>query len=253
MSTQIETFAHRLGQREAIMGTFLKTPSPIICEVLGLSPLDVICLDAEHAPFGRLDTDACISQLRHADLPSLVRVAEDSATEIRNALDAGATGLLVPHVTSAQQAKQIVKLAHFGEGGRGFAGSTRAAHFTTRKMPDHIRHSAIETTIVLQIEDLAALEQVDEIAAVEGVHALFIGRADLAVAMGCGVNDEQVITAVKDICSICNQYNRAVGMFTPNVDEIDMWRELGASFFLLSSDHAFLLQGARALKEILKT
>ena len=105
MSTQIETFALRLSQREAVMGTFLKTPSPIICEVLGLSPLDVICLDAEHAPFGRLETDACISQLRHADLPSLVRVAEDSATEIRNALDAGATGLLVPrHQRPASQA-----------------------------------------------------------------------------------------------------------------------------------------------------
>ena len=233
------------------MGTFLKTPSPIVCEVLGLSPLDVICLDAEHAPFGRLDTDACISQLRHADTPSLVRVADDSATEIRNALDCGATGVLVPHVTSAEQAERIVKLAHFGEGGRGFAGSTRAAEFTTRPMPTHLERSQQETTIVVQIEDLAALDQVEAIAQVSGIHGLFVGRADLAVAMQKGVHDPEVLDAVKTICRICNENGRAVGMFTPDTGELNMWIELGASFFLLASDHAFLLNGARNLMQTL--
>ena len=189
------------------MGTFLKTPSPIVCEVLGLSPLDMICLDAEHAPFGRLDTDACVSQLRHADTPSLVRVADDSTTEIRNALDSGATGILVPHVTSAEQAQQIVQAAHFGEGGRGFAGSTRAAEFTTRTMSDHLERSEQETTIILQIEDLAALDQVEMIAQVPGVHGLFVGRADLAVAMQKNVHAPEVLDAVKDIQTFKTKHN----------------------------------------------
>ncbi len=249
MRTRLESFADRLAQRATLVGTFLKTPSPIVCEVLGLSPLDVICLDAEHAPFGRLETDACISQLRHAHMPSLVRIPDDSATEIRSALDVGATGLLVPHVTSAEQAQRIVELAHFGEGGRGFAGSTRAARFTTRSRLEHLQCSEKETTIVLQIEDLAALDKVDAIAGVEGVHGLFIGRADLAVAMQHGVNDAAVLAAVKGICQACDGLNLAVGMFTPDASEVPMWMACGASFFPFGSDHAFLLNGAKALKQ----
>ena len=247
MGERIAQFAKRLADGEPIIGTFLKTPSAVVCEVMGLTALDVCCLDAEHAPFGRLEIDACVSQLRHADMPSLVRVANDSSTEIRNALDAGATGILVPHVTSAEQARQIVAAAQFGEGGRGYAGSTRAARFTTKPMPDHLAASAAETTVVLQIEDLAALDQVDEIAQVEGVHALFVGRVDLAVAMGAGVSAPPVMEAVQNICAIAQRHQRAVGMFTPSMDELPDWRQWGANFFLLNSDQGFLLQGAARL------
>lgn len=247
MGERIETFRSRLAGASPMIGTFMKTPSPIIAEVLGLTQLQVCCLDAEHAPFGRLETDTCISSLRSADMPSLVRVANDSPTEIRNALDAGATGILVPHVTSADQAKAIVKHAHFGEGGRGYAGSTRAARFTTRSMPDHLAASAHQTTVVVQIEDIAALDNVADIAAVEGIHCLFIGRADLAVAMGESPASKTVIDAVGRICEIARAAHTAVGMFTPDAAEIPRWRALGASLFLLNSDQGFILQGADQL------
>ncbi len=247
MGNRTSTFAQRLAAAEPIIGTFVKTPSSILCEVLALTELEVFCLDAEHAPFGRLEVDQCISQFRLADVPSLVRVANDSRTEIRNALDAGATGILVPHVTSAEQARDIVAAAQFGEGGRGYAGSTRAANFTTKKMPDHLADSQAQSTIVLQIEDLAALPKVAEIAGVAGVHALFIGRADLAVAMGKGVNDPDVVNAVQEICRTCKRANRAVGMFTPDITEVKDWIALGASFYLLNSDQGFVLQGAATL------
>ncbi len=176
-------FRERLTGGNLVVGTFLKTPSPIAAEVLGRSNLDTFVIDVEHAPFGRLELDLCVAALRAADRPSIVRTANDSSTEIRNALDSGATGVLVPHVTSAAQAAAIVKAAHFGEGGRGFAGSTRASEFTTKSMDDHLDDSQSQTTVIVQIEDLAALDNVGEIAAIDGVDAIFIGRVDLAVAM----------------------------------------------------------------------
>lgn len=241
-------FRQRLLTQQPTIGTFVKTPSPQIAEVLGLTDLDLCCLDAEHAPFGRQDTDLALSLLRAADMPSLVRVPDDSATELRNALDAGATGVLVPHVTSAAQAERIVQHTHFGEGGRGYAGSTRAAGFTTKAMPDHLHDSAAETAVVVQIEDLAALDQVDAIAAVEGVDALFIGRVDLAVAMGEAVDANAVVDAVSTICRTAVNRGTAVGMFTPRVEELSAWAELGASLFILGSDQSFVLQGARTLR-----
>ncbi len=183
MGRNTDTFRKRLTDGDLLIGTFIKTPSPIVAEVLGLSDLDVFCVDTEHAPFGRLETDLCVGAFRAADRPSLVRIADDSPTEIRCALDSGATGILVPHVTSADQAAAIVKAAHFGDGGRGYAGSPRAADYTTKSMADHIADSRARTTVIVQIEDIAALEQVAQIAAVKGVDALFVGRVDLAVAM----------------------------------------------------------------------
>jgi 2-keto-3-deoxy-L-rhamnonate aldolase RhmA len=251
MSTNCEVFRSRLIAGEPLIGTFIKTPSPIVAEVMGLSNLDVFCIDTEHAPFGRLELDLCIAAFRAADRPSLVRIADDSPREIRNALDSGATGIVVPHVTTAEQAARIVKAATFGEGGRGFAGSTRAANFTRKGMPDHIGDSAQQSTVIVQIEDLAALENVSEIAAVAGVDAIFIGRIDLAVAMGKLPMDQEVIDAVRHICNEATEVDATVGMFTPDESEIPDWKKRGVSLYLLSSDQSMMLAGADRLSQVL--
>ncbi|MCH9696450.1 MAG: aldolase [Gammaproteobacteria bacterium] len=253
MSKTCKNFRKRLRAGDEMMGTFQKTPSAIVSELLTYTALDLVCIDTEHAPFGRLETDGCVAALRAAGKPSIVRIADQSAREVRNALDCGATGVLVPHVVSAKQAKRVVERAHFGEGGRGFAGSTRASAYTTKRMPDHLADSASETTVIVQIEDLAALENVSEIAAVKGVDAIFVGRADLAVAMNCSAMDNEVIDAVKRICNQARDVDAVVGMFTPDVAEIPMWREHGTSFYLLGSDQSMILSGARSLQALIKS
>jgi 2-keto-3-deoxy-L-rhamnonate aldolase RhmA len=252
MGKRTKSFRKRLRAAEPLVGTFMKTPSPIVAEILSLSPLDVFCIDTEHAPFGPLEIDGCLAAFRGADAPSLVRVAADTATEIRVALDAGATGILVPHVTSAEQAERIVKAAHFGEGGRGFAGSPRAAAYGTLTMDEHLRASRDQTTIVVQIEDLAALPNVSDIAKVDGIDCLFVGRADLSVAMGKKMSSPEIIDAVSEICAAARAAGTAVGMYTPNLGEIPGWRDAGASLFLLSSDQTFILSGASALADAVK-
>lgn len=249
MGGRCDNLKSRLASRSPLLGTFVKTPSSIIAEVLARTPLDLCCIDVEHAPFGRAELDRCIAVYRALDMPSLVRVPSDSPHDIRNALDSGATGVLVPHVTSAVQAEAIVTAAHFGEGGRGYAGSTRAAGFTTKSMKDHLADSAAQTVVVVQIEDLAALDEVGEIARVAGVDALFIGRADLAVAMDRPPSDESVIDAVRGICRSSSEAGIPVGMFTADTREIPGWIAAGASLFLLGSDQAFVLDGARRLAD----
>ncbi len=241
------SFRERLRRREPLVGTFMKSPSPHIAEVLGLSDLHAVVLDQEHAPFGRVDTDLCIAALRAADMPSIVRVPDASPTSLRNALDSGATGVLVPHVSSDAEARAVVKACHFGEGGRGYAGSPRAAGYGTRPMAEHLEGSARSSTVIVQIEDLAALPHVRAIAAVEGVDAVFIGRVDLAVAMGEAVSAPSVVDQVKAICRASLAVGTAVGMFTPGTDELSGWRDLGASLFLLQSDHSMVLAGANKL------
>ena len=152
MGERIQNFRARLTGGAPLIGTFVKTPSPIICEVLAQAALDVICLDAEHAPFGRMEIDGCVAALRAADQASLVRIGSDTAAEIRCALDCGATGIMVPHVTTVGQAEAIARAARFSKGGRSYSGATRAAGFGTRDMRDHIADSDAHATVIVQID-----------------------------------------------------------------------------------------------------
>lgn len=248
MNQSSKPFRDRLRSGAVLIGTFVKTPSPIVCEVLASTSLDAVCLDAEHAPFGRRDLDSCIHALRAAGMPCLVRLQNDSHEHVLNALDCGATGLVIPHVTSAEQAKAIAKSAHYGRGGRGYAGSSRAAGYTGKPMAEHLRDSAAQTTVIAQIEDIEAVEAVEEIAAVEGIDCLFVGRIDLTVAYGAdSPNDPRVLEAVEKVCRAGRESGTAVGMYVSDVSEAGKWIEQGASLFLLESDHAFLLRGAAGL------
>jgi 2-keto-3-deoxy-L-rhamnonate aldolase RhmA len=169
--------------------------------------------------------------------------------QILNALDCGATGVVVPHVASAAAARAIAQAAHYGRGGRGYAGSTRAAGYIGKGMADHLRDSGAQTAVIVQIEDVEAIAAIDEIAAVDGIDCLFVGRMDLTVALGCpGPDDPRVLDAVRRVCRAGRAARRAVGMFVPNVAEAATWLGAGANLFLLGSDHAFMIAGARALR-----
>jgi len=246
--TRIDSFRARLQSRTPLVGTFLKTPSGPITEILGLSGLDCLCIDAEHAPFDRAALDTVLLAARAHDLPSLVRPLHADAAEILNALDLGATGVLVPHVISAAAARAAVAASRYGRAGRGYAGSTRAAGYTTRPMGDAIASANATVSVVLQIEDEAALAQIDQIAAVEGVDCLFIGRMDLTVSLGAtSPADPRVVAAVERICEAGMRHGRCVGMFAPTTVEALHWRERGATLFLLGSDQQWILHGARDL------
>ena len=241
-------FASRLLQGEKLIGTYMKTPAPIIAEVLALSPLDVVCLDAEHAPFDRTSLDACVHAFRSAAKPVLIRLEANEPTNIMQALDYGATGVIAAHISSAQAAHELVQGAHFGSGGRGYAGSTRAAGYNTKPLAQHLTDSEQETTVIAQIEDMEGVANIDEIAKVAGVDCLFIGRVDLTVDAGCtSFYAPEVIEAVTKVCDSGRVHNKIVGMFLPDIKELEQWSELGVSLFLMASDHGFIHKGAASL------
>jgi 2-keto-3-deoxy-L-rhamnonate aldolase RhmA len=241
------SFRDRLRAGDVLSGTWIKTPHPHVVEVLALSPLDVLVLDAEHAPFDRRDLDAGIMAARAGGKPILVRPASSSHEHILNALDCGADGVIVPHVRSADEAREVVRACHYVPGGRGFAGSSRAAGYTTLGMAKH-RAAAKGIIVIAQIEDVEAVEAIDEIAAVDGIDALFIGRADLTISSGADTPDDAiVVAAVERICAAGKAVGRTVGMFLGRVADVPEWRDKGATLFVLQSDQDFLLKGAAAL------
>lgn len=243
-------FRDQLIERESLIGTWVKTPSPIVVEVLAQTGLDVVCLDAEHAPFGRLELDACIHAGVAANLPMLVRVASAAPHHILQALDSGATGVVVPHVSDALQASEVVRSAQYVPGGRGYAGTTRAGGFGTKSMADHKIRSAEEIVVIIQIEDVAAVENIEEIVAVEGIDAVFIGPADLSVSMGAeGPAAIEVSQAIDRVIAAALGASVPVGIFANTKEQFDRFRSQGITLLLAQSDHAFLQAGARQLCE----
>ncbi len=246
------SFRDRLCAGDVLSGTWVKTPHPHVVEVLALSALDVIVLDAEHAPFDRGSLDACIMAARAGGKPVLVRPASSAHEHILNALDCGADGVIVPHVRSAAEAREVVRACHYVPGGRGFAGSSRSAGYTTLGMAKH-RDGAKGVVVIAQIEDVEAVDAIEEIAAVEGIDALFIGRADLTISYAADTPDDAVVVAaVERICKAGKAAGRAVGMFLGRVGDVALWRDHGASLFILQSDHDFLLKGAAVLADMVQ-
>lgn len=242
-----------LASKALTVGTFVKTPSAMIAEVLALSPLDVCCLDAEHSPFDRSDIDASILAFRANDAAVLVRIRDHSGPEILNALDCGASGIVVPHVDSADVAQDIVRKSYYGPNGRGYAGSSRFAAYTHSPLVQNLENNTKQTTVIAQIEDLAALDCIDEIMAVDGIDCFFIGVMDLTVALGAKTATEESVTkAIQLIIDSAQRHNRTLGMFVPTPDAVAQWLNKGVSLFLLNSDHGFIKQGANDLVKAIK-
>jgi 2-keto-3-deoxy-L-rhamnonate aldolase RhmA len=249
----VVTFRDQLRAGELLAGTWVKTPHPHVVEVLALSPLDVLVLDAEHAPFDRGSLDQCILAARACRKTVLVRLASSAHEHILNALDLGADGVILPHIRTAEEAADAVKACHYTSGGRGYAGSSRAAGYTTKGMAKH-RAEAKSVVVIAQIEDVEGVDNIDAIARVEGFDALFIGRADLTIAYGAETPDDaMVVEAVDRIVATGKAVGRTTGMFLGRVGDVPMWRDKGASLFILGSDHDFLLQGASRLAEVIRT
>jgi 2-keto-3-deoxy-L-rhamnonate aldolase RhmA len=240
-------FRARVMDGTPLAGTFMKTASVEILEVLILGGLDFVCLDAEHAPFDRAALNVLCAVARAADFPILVRVPSAAPSEIGMALDAGAHGIVVPHVTDADVAARVARAARFGPGGRGYAGSTRWAGFATRPMPE-VLAGAAETLVIAQIEDPEAVEAAPEIAATPGIDALFLGPADLSVGYGYDRQDSaELARAYARTGEAARAAGRAFMTFVPDTAAARKMAEThGVSVFFIASEHAWMLQGARA-------
>ncbi len=243
----IAEFRARVAANTPLAGTFMKTPSVDMLEVLMLAGLDFVCLDCEHAPFDTQALNACLAVARAADYPVLVRVPSGSAENIGHVLDLGACGIVVPHVTDAETARRVARAGRFGHGGRGYAGSTRWAGFATRTMPELLQQSRDETVIIAQIEDPEGVDNADAIAGTDGIDALFLGPADLSVAYGkSNQTSDELYAAMARVGEAARANGTAYMTFVAHADRAKELRAYGFGAFFIASEHAWILQGARA-------
>nr|WP_284701477.1 aldolase/citrate lyase family protein [Rhodoplanes tepidamans] len=238
-------FRTRLAAGERLLGTFIKTPTGHAIEILGGLGFDFAVVDEEHAPFDRAAVDQAVTSARAAGIAALVRVATATPSNLMSVLDCGAVGVLVPHVASAAQARAVAAACRYRGGRRGFSNSPRAGDYGGLAMWAHVDRCDAITTVVAQIEDPEALDEVEAIARVEGIDALFVGRGDLSVAMGAtGSEAPEVRAAAERITAAARAAGKPVMVFTGGAADAAAMRAIGATAFVVSSDQGLLRQAA---------
>jgi 2-keto-3-deoxy-L-rhamnonate aldolase RhmA len=239
------SFRRRFSARQPVVGSFIKTPTTHATEILGALGYDFIVIDEEHAPFDRAMTDMVLLAARASNVAGIVRVSSDDPAKILSCLDCGATGVLVPHVASVEKARSVAAAARYRGGKRGYSGSARAGGYGATPVWTLVDEQDASVCAIAMIEDPEALDQIDAIAAVDGIHGLFIGRGDLTVALGAKSSaDASVKDAVVRVIAAAKKAEKPVCVMVGSPAEAKDFAGLGASAFIISSDQGLMRKAA---------
>ncbi len=241
-------FRTRLRNRERLIGTFIRTVSPHVVDVLGRSGLDCLVLDGEPTACRGREIDLAMLAARAAHCPLLVRVPDTRADTLLEALDLGVAGVLAPRVRSLADATQVVAACRYRDDAR-VAEPARHDGYGAQAltMPELVQHSDA-AAVLCQIDDRDAVDAVSGIAALDGLDCLFIGRADLTRSHGAAtLTDAAVMSAIERVCAAGRAAGCAVGIGLPDLRDMAAYEALGVTLFLIGSDQSMLRAEGAAL------
>lgn len=247
MNQQSKPFRQRLLEKHNLSGIFQCIPHFQVAEILSHTSLDFIMIEAEHGATALPSMHAQVAAIADRK-PLIVRVASGEVGVLKPILDLGVTGIMVPDVRSAETAREIVAQTRFAPAGkRGIGGSIRASKYGFDKTY-FSEGPADPITVILQIESEEGLQNAEEIAAVEGVDAVFFGPMDLSAQLGVPgqPTHPKVRSAIEGCLAKLNQSGVVSGCLCAP-DHIGMWQELGMSLFLAGSDIGLLIGGTTTL------
>jgi 4-hydroxy-2-oxoheptanedioate aldolase len=237
-----------LKSRRPMIGVWMSIPHPMVAETLAQSGADFILLDGEHAPVPPDQLITLLPAIERFEMPVLYRVRTSSTALIKGALDAGVSGVMVPMVNSAAEARSAIDAAKYPPLGRRGAGPWRAANYYLDEAP-YMERSNADVPLVLQIETKEAVEAVEDIAALPGIAALFVGPFDLCMSMGLkpGRFHPELRTLYKRINEAARRHGIAAAIDVGTPDLVKPYRELGFSVFSHGLDLQFLIEGSRTV------
>lgn len=238
MKTRPSRVLARLRAQQLPTVLKINLSEPRVVEIAGLSGVDAVWLCTEHVPNDWIGLENQIRAARVHDIDTLVRVGRGSYSDYIRPFEADATGIIVPHVANADEARQIVEWVRFHPiGKRALDGGNIDGRFCLLPMDDYIRHSNTERIVILQIESPEALEHVEAIAAVPGYDAILFGPGDFSHRLGKPgqLNDPAVVAARKRVARAA----RAAGKFAMTAGLIAPFAELvdeGYQIFNVGAD-----------------
>jgi 4-hydroxy-2-oxoheptanedioate aldolase len=248
MNLPENAFKRALRAGKPQIGLWSSLSSNYTVEVIAGAGFDWILLDSEHSP---ADIENLLTQLQAAaPYPThpVVRIPWNDMVTIKRVLDIGAQSLLVPYVSTADEARAAVSYTRYPPAGvRGVAGTTRATRFG--RIPDYARRAHEEICLLVQVETQAALDSIEAICGIDGVDGVFIGPADLHASLGHPgeIANPKVKPMIDEAIRRIRKAGKAPGILTPNEADARHWLDCGALFVAVGADVGILARGAEAL------
>lgn len=246
-------FKAALAAKQVQIGCWSALSNPISTEVLGLAGFDWLVLDGEHAPNDISTFIPQLMALKGSASAPVVRVPTNEPVIIKRLLDIGFYNFLIPFVETKEEAEQAVASTRYPpEGIRGVSVSHRANMFGT--VADYFAQSNKNITILVQIESQQGVDNVDAIAATEGVDGIFVGPSDLAAALGHlgNASHPDVQKAIQHIFNRASAHGKPSGILAPVEADARRYLEWGATFVAVGSDLGVFRSATQKLADTFK-
>jgi 2-keto-3-deoxy-L-rhamnonate aldolase RhmA len=230
------------------LGIWIKIPAMEIMELVALAGFDFVVIDLEHSTISLESAYQLIGTALLTGVSPLVRVPGLDPGLIQRVLDAGAEGIMVPHVDTVEQARAAVSAVRFPPlGQRGVGSTSRAGAWGARPLADYLRYGQEEVVLIAQIESSLAVRNAGSIAALDGVDALLVGAADLSVSQGLAATDPAVVELIAEAV----RQSQAAGTPVGNAGGADVASvraavDTGFSFTMMSNDASLFGAAAKS-------
>lgn len=241
-------FKRALKAGRTQIGLWSSLASNYSVEVIAGAGFDWLLLDQEHAPN---DLESVVTQLQAASAYAshpIVRVPWNDMVAIKRMLDAGAQTLLIPYISTAEEAKNAVAYTRYPPNGvRGVGGTTRATRFG--RVKDYAKHAHEEICVLVQVETQLGMDNIEAICAVDGVDGVFIGPADLHASLGYPgeTSNPKVLPLIEEAMRRIRKAGKAPGYLTPLEADARRMLAAGTLFCAVGADIGILARGAEAL------
>lgn len=238
MSSRSMTLKNRLTAGETTFGGWLTVANPMIAEIMAGAGLDWVVIDTEHGGFGNEGLQTDLVAFNGSPTVPIVRVPWNDAVMIKQVLDMGADGILIPMVNTPDEARAAVAACKYPpQGTRGF-GPRRASDYG-RKVDEYVAQANQSLIVIPQIEHVDAVAKIDDILAVPGIDVVCLGPTDLSGSAGVLRQFEHptVAAAIKTVLTAAQKRKlpACLGVIRPD-EETRKWIGLGANFMVTCED-----------------
>jgi 2-dehydro-3-deoxyglucarate aldolase/4-hydroxy-2-oxoheptanedioate aldolase len=230
-----------IASDRSVLGTWISLGSPVVTELASEHGFDWLLLDLEHGCFTEAAVMENLRAVRFPGPAAIVRVPSLDPALIARVLDRGAQGVMVPHISSPDEARALVAATRYApHGERGYSRTVRAYGYGLRIPEDA---ASFRCTVMAQIENLAGVDCVEEIAAVNGVDVLFVGPADLTHDLTVRGSANRYEESLLRVARAAKEHGKAAGILAHNPKDIPQLKEFGYRVFALDSDIGLLRKG----------
>ena len=246
-----------LKKGSKVVGMMLKiSDNPAILHIASRAGLDFLMIDMEHGSYSYKTLEKLAISTLLLDTKLMVRVPVLGKGHVSRALDLGACGVMVPMIETKEQAKQFADYAKYQDTGKRGISMTgvHTGYSKPADIHEFMRTQNEETLSIAQIETKSAVDDIDNIAAVDGIDVLFIGPNDLAASLGCpGRLDSDIMReSIMKVAVAARKHNKLFGMHS-SLAMIREWIPHGLGFIMISTDADILFGGMKEISEAIKT